>query len=117
MTENESKNDVNVSQLELILERHRMDMNIQTTQVLQELDFVDSDQLKRLFNYTLASNRDLFESQLDCKHEHEYLKTDEVMVKMWANMTKTMSVAAKTKREQQRKIAAATNPNGPEAGH
>ena len=68
-----AKNDVNVSQLQLILERHRMDMNMQTTDILQELDFVDQDQLKRLFNYILASNRDLHESRIDVRHEHEYL--------------------------------------------
>ena len=78
---------------------------------------MESDQLKRLYNYNLASNRDVFESQLDVRHEHEYLKSDQEMVKLWANMTKTMSVAAKQKREQTRKIAAAINPNGPEAGH
>ena len=117
MEQGEAKHDVNVSQLQLILERHRMDMNLQTAELLQELDFVESEQLKRLYNYNLASNRDVFEAQLDVMHEHEYLKTDPEMVKMWANMTKTMSVAAKQKREQMRKIAAAINPNGPEAGH
>ena len=34
MEEGAAKHDVNVSQLQLILERHRMDMNLQTAELL-----------------------------------------------------------------------------------
>ena len=47
------------------------------------MDYVDSFQLKRIFNYSLATNRDNYDAQLDCKHEHEWLKSDPEMVALW----------------------------------
>ena len=34
--------EIDISDLKLILERHRCDMNLQTSELLQELDYVDS---------------------------------------------------------------------------
>ena len=51
----------------MVLENHRLEMNIGTTNLLTELDFTTDAFLKRLYNYNLASNRDNYESMLDLR--------------------------------------------------
>lgn len=56
----------------MALENHRLEMNLQTTDLLTELDFAGNDYLKKLYNYNLATNRDNYESTLEVRQE--YLK-------------------------------------------
>ena len=60
---------INHQELKMILENHRLEMHLQTTDLLQELEFVDDVHLKRLYNYNLATNRNNYESMLEVTDE------------------------------------------------
>ena len=57
-----SERDINVQSLKSIAENHRSDMKLNTSAIMQELDFVDNQGLKLLYNYRLACNRENYES-------------------------------------------------------
>ena len=39
------------------MEDHRLEMHLKTSEMLEELDFVDDKNLKMLYNYNCATNR------------------------------------------------------------
>ena len=81
-----AKTEINRQQLKLILENHRLEMNLGTTNLLTELDFTSDAFLKRLYNYNLASNRDNYESMLDLREEFLKDKMDLERIKLWAKI-------------------------------
>ena len=48
-----SEHAINEANLKIVAERHRCDMNLMTTRLLQDLDQADIKQLKSLYNYNL----------------------------------------------------------------
>lgn len=78
-----AKQEIVRQNLRMTLENHRLEMNLQTTDLLTDLDFAGEDFLKKLYNYNLATNRDNYESMLDVRQEYLKQRFDEKTVKLW----------------------------------
>ena len=80
-------------QLEKLLEDHRLDMNLKTAEMLQDLDFIEDHNLKQLYNYNLATNRNNYEYVLLSKEEHEDRRNDAKIIALQSKIAKENSLA------------------------
>ena len=64
-----SAGEIRKHDLKMVLENHRLEMKLQTADLLQELEFADDVNLKKLYNYNLATNRHAYESMLEAREE------------------------------------------------
>lgn len=69
-------------------------MNLQTTDLLKEIEFVDDIHLKRLYNYNLATNRNNYEAMVEVREEFFKQKSDPEVARMWSRIAKSTSIAA-----------------------
>lgn len=51
-------------------------MHLKTADLLTELEFADDANLKKLYNYNLATNRNNYESMLEVREEYLTQKND-----------------------------------------
>ena len=62
---------------------HKLDINVQTSDLLTEVEFADDLLIKRLVNYNLATNRHDYENMLEAKEEYFEMQKSPEMAKMW----------------------------------
>ena len=61
---------------------------------MTELEFADDVNLKRLYNYNLATNRNNYESMLEVRREYLKAKEDPEIIKMWSKIAQETSIAS-----------------------
>ena len=88
-----AKRQIQRMQLEKLLEDHRLDMNLKTAEMLQDLDFIEDHNLKHLYNYNLATNRNNYEYVLLSKEEHEDRRNDAKIIALQSKIAKENSLA------------------------
>ena len=81
-------------------------MNLQTTDILTDLEFVDDVNLKRLYNYHLATNRSNYEAMLEAREEYKAQRESPKIIKMWLKIAEATSIANRMKKEKSDKINA-----------
>ena len=68
-------------------------MNLQTTDILTDLEFADDVNLKRLYNYHLATNRNNYEAMLEAREEYKAQRESPKIIKMWLKIAEATSIA------------------------
>jgi len=71
-----AKQEIQKQELRSILDNHRLEMHLQTADLLTDLEFADDANLKKLYNYNLATNRNNYESMLEVREEYLTQKND-----------------------------------------
>ena len=67
----------------MVLENHRLEMKLQTSDLLTELEFADDVNLKKLYNYNLATNRNAYEAMLEAREEFLTQRHAPEIARMW----------------------------------
>ena len=60
---------------------------------MTDLEFADDINLKRLYNYHLATNRANYESMLEAREEYLSAKESPEVIKMWHYISVATSIA------------------------
>ena len=81
-------------------------MNIQTADILTDLEFADDQFLKKLYNYTLATQRHDYENMLDAREEFLAYRNNPEAAKMWYKISKNNSIANRKKKEKDSTVRA-----------
>lgn len=98
------KLDVQKHELQNILEDHRLDMHLQTAQILSEMDFADDVNLKRLYNYHLATNRNNYEQMVEAREEFVDMQSSPEFTKMMFKIAAATTIANRRKKQRDSKL-------------
>ena len=80
-------------------------MHLKTTDMLQELDFVDDKNLKMLYNYNCATNRVNYDFKLVAQEDHKDRSHDPKIIELQHQIAKETSLASVKKKCANNKIA------------
>ena len=86
--------DIAQSELKELLQLHNTELAMQTSEILQELDFGETKALKKLYNYTLQTMRENRELADDVQQEYKSIKRDSAMMGRIKAIDKQLSFAA-----------------------
>ena len=78
-----AKDEINKQNLKSVLDNHRLEMQMQTSELLDEVSEVNNTFIKRIYNYNLATNRNNYEAILDVKKEYFGMREDPALIKIW----------------------------------
>ena len=65
---------------------------MQTSQLLTEMDFANDHFFKRLYNYNLASNRNVYETKQEICEEFFASRQDPKIAKLWYEINKMNTI-------------------------
>mmetsp|Transcript_6049 Transcript_6049/g.8159 ORF Transcript_6049/g.8159 Transcript_6049/m.8159 type:complete len:104 (-) Transcript_6049:40-351(-) len=68
-------------------------MNLKTAEMLQDLDFIEDHNLKQLYNYNCATNRNNYEYILGSREEHIERRNDAKIIALQSKIAKENSLA------------------------
>ena len=101
---NPGKDEINKQHLKSVLEDHRLDMLLQTSELLDDVNEVDNTYLKRIYNYNLATNRNNYEAMLEVRKEYLGRNDEPEKLKMWGDILKSDTIAMKQKRIREDRV-------------
>ena len=87
-----------------ILVNHKLQLNMQTSELLKDNDFAKESMIKKLVNYEMASKRHDYENMLEAREDYLKSLNDPELVRMKFNLSKTNTIANLTRRQKEKKI-------------
>ena len=77
---------------------------MQTSDILTDLEFADDVNLKRLYNYHCATNRNNYESMIEAREEYITQRESPQIIRMWLKIAEATSIANRMKKQRENKI-------------
>ena len=81
------------------MEDHRLEMHLNTAQMLQELDFIDDKNLKISYNYNCETNRVNYDFKLLAQEELQERRNDPKIIGLQSKIAKENSLAYVKKKQ------------------